>query len=169
MYASKNTGDAFGDRYSSIENIIGSAYADSLRGNTAANTIQGRSGNDTLNGRGGNDKLVGGAGKDILYGGGGADTFDFNAFTESLPGARDTIKDFVRGSDRIDLRSIDANTKMSGNQAFSFIGSKAFAGEAGQLKFGNGVLSGDVNGDKMTDFQVNVSGLSALAKTDFYL
>jgi serralysin len=168
LYASKNTRDGSGDSYSSVENLTGSAYADSLRGNNAANTIQGRSGNDTLYGRGGNDKLVGGAGTDILYGGSGADTFDFNAITESVPSARDTIKDFVRGSDRIDLRSIDANSKIAGDQAFSFIGSKAFSG-AGQLKFSNGVLSGDVNGDKVSDFQVNVSGLSALAKTDFYL
>jgi len=169
MYASKNTGDASGDSYSSIEHLTGSSYADSLRGNDAANTIQGKAGNDTLYGRGGNDKLIGGAGKDILYGGSGADTFDFNSIKESLPGSPDTIKDFVRGSDRIDLRSIDANTRISGDQAFSFIGSKAFTGSAGQLKFSSGILSGDVNGDKLADFQVNVSGLSALAKTDFYL
>jgi serralysin len=169
LYAARNTRDASGDRFSSVENLTGSAYADSLRGTNAANAIQGGAGNDTLYGRGGNDKLVGGAGKDILYGGSGADTFDFNAIKESLPSARDTIKDFVRGSDRIDLRSIDASSKSSGDQAFSFIGSKAFTGNAGQLKFSNGVLSGDVNGDKVSDFQVNVSGLSALAKTDFYL
>lgn len=169
LYASRNTRDASGDRYSSVENLTGSAYTDSLRGTNAANAIQGGAGNDTLYGRGGSDKLVGGAGKDVLYGGSGADTFDFNAIKETLPGARDTIKDFVRGSDRIDLRTIDANTKASGDQAFSFIGSKAFTGGAGQLKFSNGVLSGDVNGDKVADFQVNLSGLSALAKTDFYL
>jgi serralysin len=168
LYASRNTRDASGDRFSSVENLTGSAYADSLRGTNAANAIQGGAGNDTLYGRGGNDKLVGGAGKDVLYGGSGADSFDFNAIKESLPSARDTIKDFVRGSDRIDLRSIDANSKVAGDQAFSFIGSKAFTG-AGQLKFSNGVLSGDLNGDKVADFQVNVSGLSALAKTDFYL
>jgi serralysin len=104
-----------------------------------------------------------------MSGGGGADTFDFNAITESLPSARDTIKGFIRGSDRIDLRSIDANTKISGDQAFSFVGSQAFTSHAGQLKFSNGVLSGDLNGDKVADFQVNVSRLSALAKTDFYL
>jgi serralysin len=31
------------------------------------------------------------------------------------------------------------------------------------------VVSGDVNGDKSADFKINVAGLSALSKGDFYL
>ncbi|MXQ12543.1 calcium-binding protein, partial [Microvirga makkahensis] len=178
MYASSNSRDAYGDRYSSVEGLIGSKYADNLRGNNAANTIKGGGGNDKLYGRGGNDKLYGGAGNDLiygsagsdaLYGNAGADTFVFTSVKDSLPGARDTIADFLRGSDHIDLRIIDANTKLAGNQAFSFIGNKEFTGGAGQLKFSAGILSADVNGDKVAEFQLKVSGLSALAKTDFYL
>jgi serralysin len=150
----------------------------SLTGTNSGNSLYGQGGNDKLNGRGGNDKLygsdgndllVGGTEKDVLFGGAGADVFDFNSRKDSLKTARDTIKDFVRGIDHIDLRTIDANSLVSGNQAFSFIGSKAFSGHAGQLKFSSGVLSGDINGDKMSDFQITVSGLSALAKGDFYL
>jgi serralysin len=37
------------------------------------------------------------------------------------------------------------------------------------LSFANHVLSGDVNGDKVADFQIYVSGVPALAATDFYL
>ncbi|PVE24351.1 protease [Microvirga sp. KLBC 81] len=169
MFASNNTQDAYGDTYANIENLTGSGYADSLRGNDAANVIRGGAGNDSLYGRGGNDVLRGGVGADMLFGGAGADVFDFDISKDSLPGARDTIKDFVRGLDHIDLRTIDANVVAAGDQAFVFIGSNAFTGQAGQLKFASGVLAGDFNGDKVADFQINVSGLSALAKDDFYL
>jgi serralysin len=170
--------DAEGDTYVSIENITGSPYADALRGNNAANVIKGIDGNDTFLGRGGNDTLVGGAGADILHGqagrdiltgASGRDTFVFQSISESRGSARDVIRDFTRGADRVDLRNIDANTEVSGNQAFSFIGRAEFSGKAGQLKFSGAVLSGDVNGDAIADFQVAISGRSVLSKSDFYL
>jgi serralysin len=170
--------DAAGDTYVSIENITGSPYADALRGNNAVNVIKGVGGNDTLLGRGGNDVLIGNAGndilhgqagRDVLFGAGGRDSFVFGSMSDSRGSTRDTIKDFTRGQDRIDLHNIDAHTKVSGNQAFSFIGKAGFSGKAGQLKLSGGVLSGDVNGDKVADFQVNIPGVSALSKSDFYL
>jgi serralysin len=81
----------------------------------------------------------------------------------------DTIKDFRRGSDHIDLRAIDANTKVAGDQAFAFIGKTAFHGKAGELRFADGIVSGDTNGDKIADFGITVAGLSAMSKGDFYL
>ena len=63
-------GDAQGDTLATIENIIGSAFADTLTGNAAANTLDGRSGNDTL---------IGGAGADALIGGAGTDTADYSS------------------------------------------------------------------------------------------
>jgi len=173
-----NRGDAQGDIFVSIENVTGSAHADSLRGTNAANTIKGAGGSDTLLGRGGNDWLDGGAdndvlqggvGRDILVGGTGKDLFVFKSLSESRGSLSDTIKDFVRGHDRIDLRSIDANSHAGGNQSFSFIGKSAFAGKAGQLRFASGLLEGDVNGDGHADFQVKVVGPSVLVKGDFYL
>lgn len=81
----------------------------------------------------------------------------------------DIIKDFRRGSDHIDLRDIDANTKLTGNQAFTFIGKSAFHGKAGELRFADGMAAGDTNGDKIADFGIKVAGLSAMSKGDFYL
>ncbi|MBB3017955.1 serralysin [Microvirga lupini] len=175
---SANRGDAAGDAYASIEGLIGSAHTDKLIGNSGHNTIKGgagddrlygQSGNDILYGGAGKDILVGGPGKDVLYGGGNADRFVFTAVSHSRGSHIDTIRDFVRGSDRIDLRGIDANSKVDGNQAFTFIGKSAFSGKAGQLQFVSGTLSGDVNGDQVADFQVKVAGLSTMSKGDFHL
>ena len=175
---SGNRGEASGDIYSSIESLVGSAYGDTLRGNGASNTIKGQGGKDTLYGRGGNDVLDGGSGSDKLYGQGGRDTliggsgsdvFIFQALSDSRGSAVDTIKDFRRSSDHIDLRGIDANTKIAGDQAFSFIGKAAFHGKAGELRFADGIVSGDVNGDRSADFKIKVLSLSTLSKGDFYL
>ncbi|MCX7228267.1 MAG: hypothetical protein NTW15_04520, partial [Burkholderiales bacterium] len=57
-------GDAQGDRLLSIENVTGSAYADTLTGNVQSNVLDGGDGNDLLVGRGGADMLTGGAGDD---------------------------------------------------------------------------------------------------------
>jgi Ca2+-binding RTX toxin-like protein len=57
-------GDAEGDVLSGIENVTGSAHADTLRGSAAANRLDGGAGDDTLTGLGGADVLVGGAGVD---------------------------------------------------------------------------------------------------------
>ena len=43
---SANSGDAKGDTYSSIENVTGTGYGDSITGNTGANTLYGVGGND---------------------------------------------------------------------------------------------------------------------------
>ena len=93
----------------------------------------------------------------------------FQLTSNSLPSVRDTIRDFISGVDKIDLRTIDANINLAYDQAFSYVGTTAFSGKAGELNFANGVLSGDVNGDKVADFQVNITGVSSLSATDFYL
>jgi serralysin len=175
---SLDEGDAAGDIFVSIERLRGSEYADLLRANNAANVLKGGGGNDWLFGRGGDDVLEGGAGddhlsgglgRDSLRGGPGRDLFIFGSASESRGSAIDTIKDFVRGYDRVDLRAIDANGKASGNQAFAFIGKSAFSGKAGQLKFSSGIVSGDINGDAVADFKIKMASVSVLAKGDFYL
>ena len=133
---------------------------------------------DTLKGGGGVDLIVGGLGLDQLYGGGKADRFDFDVVADSAVGAgRDVIHDFRRMQhDRIDLKTIDANAGMAGNQAFVFIGSDSFAhyhqthpGVIGMIRFAGGVLQGNVNGNLSADFEIKVMGVSTLTGADFLL
>ncbi len=60
-------GEAAGDSFISIENIIGSAFQDQLYGTAGANVISAGAGNDFINGRGGADTIDGGAGVDRYY------------------------------------------------------------------------------------------------------
>ncbi len=77
-------GEAEGDRLSNIENLTGSAFADSLTGNDGANQLVGLAGNDTLFGGAGNDTLGGGAGADTLDGAAGVDTAVYSASTAAV-------------------------------------------------------------------------------------
>jgi Ca2+-binding RTX toxin-like protein len=58
----------------SIEDVVGSAYGDSITGNGGPNMLDGGNGDDHLFGLGGNDRLFGGNGNDTLDGGSGNDT-----------------------------------------------------------------------------------------------
>ncbi len=152
-------------------NGTGNTVANIITGSTGTNTLLGAAGNDTINGGAGNDTLVGGLGKDTMTGATGADKFDFNLTTESVRGVnRDVILDFIRAQgDKIDLSTIDADTDgTAGNQAFAFIGTGAFTGVDGQLRCSAGIVQGDVNGDRVADFEIKVN-LATLLATDFIL
>lgn len=57
-----------------VENVVGGAAGDLIRGSGLGNVLSGGRGNDKLRGLGGNDVLKGGAGNDKLNGGSGRDT-----------------------------------------------------------------------------------------------
>lgn len=92
--------------------INGNAGANTLRGGLGGDLLVGNDGNDRLwgeaggdylQGGAGNDVLTGGAGLDDLTGGAGNDVFVFDSLTTSAE--RDTVRDFVRGEDILQLSS----------------------------------------------------------------
>lgn len=155
------------------DRLIGSRAADSLDGRGGNDVILGNAGHDALRGGAGSDVLDGGRGTDTLTGGIGADRFVFKAVADSANGSRrDVVVDFT-DADWIDLRGVDANANRAGDQAFRFIGSESFGDRAGELRFANGVVQGDVNGDGRTDFAISVeangSPRGQMAADDFLL
>jgi Ca2+-binding RTX toxin-like protein len=119
--------------------------------------------------------LTGAGGKDTLTGGAGADRFVYAGAADSPVGANaDRITDFSHAqSDKIDLAAIDANTGAAGNQAFSFIGTSLYTGIAGQLRYASDgavtTIAGDLNGDGVSDFHIQLTGAIGLVAADFVL
>ena len=133
-------------------------------------------GKDTGDGGKGSDLLVGDIGKDLLKGGLGADFFQFVTLLDSKKShaKSDVIQDFKhKENDKIDLSSIDANSKVAENQTFKFIGGQDFHHKARELHYvkddGGIYIEGDVNGDAKADFAIFVDNLSSIAKVDFIL
>ena len=148
---------------------------DVVTGGAGPDSLNGGAGDDILIGGGGADRLTGGTGADILTGGTGADAFIFNDVSQFGPaGQEDVITDFNRAEgDRIRLTIVDANTLVLGDQAFIWLGTAAFTHTAGELNYAAAgpdlMVSGDVDGDGVADFQFRVLGLSDLQAGDFYL
>jgi Ca2+-binding RTX toxin-like protein len=152
-------------------------------GNALDHAISGNSGNNKLGGGDGNDTLTGGLGADVLTGGAGADHFRYIYTGDSEPTwGVDLIADFDRAQgDKIDLSTIDTTPAYQGNGAFHFIGTAAFSGARGELRYevrsnGDAYAYGDVYGigtgfdsDGVADFVIHLRGVTSLQATDFIL
>jgi Ca2+-binding RTX toxin-like protein len=88
------------------DELYGAAGDDVLQGNNGNDALYAGDGNDILEGGNGNDLLYGGTGIDILTGGNGSDIFVFSSLDHSTSGAADTITDFGKGNDHIDLTGL---------------------------------------------------------------
>ncbi len=151
--AAQATGGSGSDTLASIENLIGSNFADKLLGNAGANTLTGGLGRDTLTGNAGND------------------TFVFNSEKDSgnTLATADVITDFSSG-DKINLSGIDANIATSANEAFtSLLAAGGTFTQAGQLKFAAGVLYGNTDADSAAEFVISLTGVTSLTLTDLIL
>jgi Ca2+-binding RTX toxin-like protein len=145
-------GDAQGDRLSGIEDVRGSARADTIIGDAGPNRIEGWSGGDTLTG------------------GGGADTFAFLWIWHR----GDRITDFNQAEgDRIDISNIDGGPQ-PGNNAFAFGGAAFIGGGVGSVRVthtgGDTLIELDNTGDGIAEyFQLRLTGTIALTAADFVL
>jgi Ca2+-binding RTX toxin-like protein len=160
----QNTG-AGSDRLSGFENAIGSGFNDTLTGNTGNNVLTGLAGNDTLNG---------GAGADTMTGGLDNDSFVFKALADSTTTTPDFIIDFESGLDQINLATIDANTAISGNQAFALVTAPNANVVANSVTWyeenGVTVVQADVNGNATADLKIVLQGINLnLHASDFVL
>ncbi len=195
LYGARGADKIFG--LAGIDYLFGGGGNDTLRGGidgdwlygdthsidsvTISGIVLGVLGNDFLYGEDGADHLIGGAGYDTMTGGIGADEFIFEKVAEigKLYGARDIIKDF-RSDDTINLRAID--TVAGGvDDAFKFLAAvdSQFTGLKGQLRWSKADLvgtvndktyiDGDMNGDKIPDFTIELTGLINLNIYDFIL
>lgn len=85
-----NTGNAAGDTYVDIHDVLGSGYADAITGDNVGDILKGGAGSDTITGGTGADKLYGGRGNDTLIGGAGSNTLDGGAGGDILDGTGGT-------------------------------------------------------------------------------
>ncbi len=155
-----------------IDNLLGGAGNDTIHGNDGDDLIYGGTEDDLLYGDGGADQIGPGYGVDVMSGGAGNDRFDINPLDSGVGrGARDIISDFARG-DRIDIVSIDAKENAASDQAFTFIGTKAF-NAPGQLRFFQEgsvtVIEGSTDTDTAPEFQIEISKLFIPIAADFIL
>jgi Ca2+-binding RTX toxin-like protein len=175
-------GEDFLDGLGGNDRLFGGGGNDTLEGGSGNDELRGENGNDFLVGEAGNDSLFAGRGRDILVGGEGqdllvggtdrgGDTFMFNSHKDSKNSAPDTIRDFTRGSDVIQLTLIDADVNQDGNQKFAFSGTTKAANSVWIVREANGdvLVRGDVNGNTKPDFEILVEDVGTLSRWDFLL
>jgi hypothetical protein len=156
-------GDATGDVLINLQNIIGSAYSDTLTGDNGINRIDGGDGNDILEGRGGADAINGGNGINTLsYASSPAAVMvNLGAHTSSggdAEGDSFTNVQNILGSSYDDTLIGDSNANNidggPGSNTVSYAGSRRFV----EINLVTNVnTGGDAEGDSLTNIQ-NILG-----------
>lgn len=142
-----------------FEHVVGSAYADEIRGTTGDNTLNGGDGddllfgdygNDTLYGGNGVDRLIGDTGNDILYGEAGDDRLEGSVGNDILYGG-DGI-DRLLGGDGDDVLYGDAgDDRIEGGE-----GNDTLIGGAGNDRIDGG------NGIDTVDYSSHAAGVTVI-------
>ena len=166
------TGNDFIGGGSGNDKLLGSAGDDMIFAGTGDDLVGGGAGNDAIMagagnnqiyGGEGNDTITAGLGRDLINGGPGADVFDFDSAARiGIGTGRDVIDDFTSGVDKIDLVALGAQI----NGASGLIGN----GISSFYYFaGGGLLIGDVNGDSIVDWVLQLGGAPSVVEGDFIL
>lgn len=141
--------------------VAAPAEGRTIVGTAQSDTLTGGDGDDVIRGLGGKDRILGGDGADTLSGGGADDVFVYRSASESRTGSVDTITDFTRLHDTLDVSRVDAIAG-GDDDAFTWRGGSAFTGTAGELRYhdtASGLaIQGDTDGDGVADFQVALNG-----------
>nr|WP_298103261.1 calcium-binding protein [uncultured Shinella sp.] len=172
--ATASGGHATGDKFVSIENLIGSSYADTLTGNT---------GNNILNGGAGADKMAGGAGNDTYIVDNAGDVV-----TEGSKAGTDTVKTSVTyiltsnveklamsGTNAINAMGNSGDNTLKGNSANNGLkggsGNDIIIGGGGndtlEGQAGNDTLTGGAGADRFVFRQSEIKTSGADHITDF--
>ena len=160
---------------------IGADDFDAFYGGKGNDRLDGAAYSDQLMGDAGDDILIGGADNDDLTGGTGADRFVYTSLADTTVTAnanlREKIHDFshVQG-DVVDLGAIDADgDAANGDTAFTLTHGTAYTGTGHELlitQVGTGrsfLVRADVDGDRHTDFLVQIFVDAPLTEADFVL
>ncbi len=136
------------DSLQQIENVIGSAFADTMTGDNGNNTLYGNDGDDVLSGGNGNDILIGGAGNDTLDGGTGRNDMIGGAGNDTyfVASNQDLIyEDVGGGTDTVKLSTTNGVYTLPANvENLTFIGGGTFTGTGNAL---DNVIIGGGNND----------------------
>lgn len=120
----------------------------------------------------GADRLIAGPETTQMSGGGGLDRFVFR-FDPGVINETPLVTDFDQaGHEILDVSALDARPA-AGNQAFTFIGTAAFSGTAGELRYevqdGRTLIQMQTDRDEVIEASLYLQGEYTLLATDFHL
>jgi Ca2+-binding RTX toxin-like protein len=156
--------------------LTAGAGTDFIYGGAGTDTIRGGAGTDTLTAGSGTDTIIAGTGRTIMVGSSGSDSFVFApGHTGGLTTATaDAVQRFRAGThDVIDLSAFDAGLPAGGTGHLAFIGTAAFDGHAGEVRYdvtsAGLTITGDLTGAGTADFMLTLKNVFSLSAADFIL
>lgn len=164
--------------------LAGGNGDDELNGDGDNDLIDGGKGDDYINGGLLNDTMIGGTGRDTMEGISGNDVFVFRSIRDSDArlSRADQVWQFsnagvdpMNGADLLDLSQIDAIPSTAGDDALTFIGTEAFSGSGGEVRWsaiagtGGLVVEIDIDGAGSPDMSIWLVQTAAILEADFLL